>query len=815
MKNLLSDLRLSIRSLRNNPGFTVMVVCALAVAIGANTAIVSVVNAVLLRPLPFSSAPRLTSITSVSKQLDTLTSYPNFKDLRDRNSSFKYMVAFREDSWTLTGPQSTPVNLNVELVSSDVFPMLGITPILGRTFDKKDDEDTAGPMSVVISGRLWRNRFNSDTNIIGRGIILRGLPYTIVGVMPESFNFPVKNEPLDAWSTFGFSDYLRSPIPWPRERGSRIVNVAGELNPGVTIDQANSDLGRISASLAETYPATNKFQTVRVEPLLSHMVQKQRAIFVLLLAAVLCVLLIACANVANLSLVRATTRRRELAIRLAMGAGRARVIRQVLVESIFLAMIGGFAGLVLGALGSKLLTRFSPVDVPRMGESRIDLVVLLFTLGASFLTGIAFGVIPALRASQTDPADALKEDARGSSSGHAGSKARSALIVSEVALALMLLTSAGLLIRSLYSLNRFNPGFQSRNVLTAELTFPASRFTDAAFSQAMDLLDARLRLLPGVIAAGDAAILPLSGNNMSTTFELEGHPLAKADQPRVRANLIGTGYLAAMDIPLLAGRDFAATDTHESTRVILVNRAFAQQFFPNEDPVGKQIRTSLASYNEGKSLPLRAIVGVVGSVAQDRIGQPPLPEVFFPRDQLAFDFATLVIKTRTEPRSYLPAVEATFQSIDRDIPLEKVHTMDEFVSRSVTQPQFLSVLFLAFAGIAIILTSIGLYGVIAYSVSQRTREIATRRALGAPRGSILKLILGRGMLLAAAGIVIGLIGAYAAAGLLRSLLFGVTPTDIVTLGTVAAAIFAVSVVASFIPAWRAARIDPMIAFRHE
>lgn len=815
MKNLVSDLRLSIRSLRKSPGFSAMVVCALAIAIGANTAIVSVVNAVMLRPLPFSSARRLVSVISVSKQLDTLTSYPDFKDLRDRNSSLQHLVAYREDSWTLTSPEAPALNLTVELVSSDVFPMLGVRPILGRTFYKSEDEDTAGPMSIVISGGVWRNRFNSDANIIGRTIVLRGLSYTIIGVMPESFNFPVKNKPLDGWSTFGYSDYLRSPVPWPRERGSRIVNVAGDLKPGATVDQANSDLARITASLAQTYPATNKFQTVRVQPMLSRLVQKQRAALVLLLAAVGCVLLIACANVANLSLVRATTRRRELAIRLAVGAGRARVIRQVLVESILLAIVGGVAGLGIGALGSKLLTRFSPVDIPRMGESKVDLAVLLFTLGASFLSGVAFGVVPALRASQTDPAEALKEDARGVSGGHSSNRARSALIVSEVALALMLLTSSGLLIRSLYSLNRVDPGLQPHNVLTAQLTFPASRFSDAAFTHAMNLLDERLRQLPGVVAASDSAILPLSGDNMSTTFELEGHPLPRSDQPRVRANIIGTGYMTTLGIPLLAGRDFAETDTRETTRVVLINRAFAQQYFPNQDPIGKQIRTTLAAYSEAKALPLRVIVGVVGSVAQDRVGQPPLPEVFFPRDQLPFDFATILVKTRTEPRGFLPAVEATFHSIDRDIPLERVHTMDEFVSLSVAQPQFLSALFLAFAAIAVVLTSIGLYGVIAYAVSQRTREIATRRALGAPRGSILKLVLGRGMLLAAGGILIGIAGAFAAAGLLRSLLFGVTPTDLPTLGIVAVAIFTISIAASLIPAWRATSIDPMIAFRHE
>jgi predicted permease len=812
--DLLSDLHLSVRSLRKSPGFATMVVCALGIAIGANTAIVSIVNAVLLRPLPFSSARRLVSVDSVSKQMDTLTSYPDFQDLRDRNGSFQHLAAYREDSWTLSGTGAPAASLIVEIVSSDLFPMLGVQPAMGRTFFKSEDDDTSGPMAVVISGKMWRNRFGSDPKIVGRIITLRGLPYTVIGVMPESFNFPIQNKPADAWSTLGFSDYLRSPVPWPRLRGTRILKLVAELKPGVTLESANSDLARISAALSQAYPATNKYSSVRVAPLLDNLVKKQRSIFMLLMAAVGCVLLIACVNVANLSLVRAASRRRELVIRLAMGAGRKRVIRQVLIESILLSMVSGVVGIGLGALGGKLLTRFSPMDIPRIGESNVDLVVFLFTFGASLLTGIAFGVLPAFRASEADPAEALKEGARGSA-GYGASKARNVLIVSEVAMAMMLLACAGLLVRSLYSLNRFNPGFQSHNVLTAQLTFPASRFSDTAFSQAMNRLDTRLRLLPGVVSASDVAILPLTTNTMSTTFELEGHPLAKADQPRTRANIIGSHYFETMGIPLLSGRDLAETDTRDTTRVVIINRALAQQFFPNQDPIGKQIRTGLASYAEAKAPPMRVIVGVVGSVTQNRIGQDPLPEIFFPRDQLPFDFATIVVKTQTDPRSYLPPVEDAFHSIDNDIPLEEVHTLDDLVSRSLTQPEFMSGLFLAFALIALILTGIGLYSVIAYSVSQRIHEIATRQALGAPKSNILRLVLRQGMLLAGAGITLGLVGAFAAAGLLTSFLFGVTRTDVLTLATVAAVVFAISLFASLIPAWRATRIDPMVAFRYE
>ncbi|MGB8132496.1 MAG: ABC transporter permease [Candidatus Angelobacter sp.] len=812
--DLLSDLYLSIRSVRKSPGFATMVICALAIAIGANIAIVSIVNAVMLRPLPFSSAPRLVSVDSVSKQMDMLTSYPDFQDLRDRNASFQHLVAYREDSWTLSGTGAPAASLTVEIVSYDLFPMLGVQPAMGRTFFKSEDDETTGPMSVVISGRMWRNRFGSDPNIIGRIITLRGLSYTVIGVMPESFNFPIQNKPADAWSTLGFSDYLRSPVPWPRLRGTHILKLAAELKPGVKLENANSDLARISAALSQTYPATNKYSSVRVAPLLDNLVKKQRSIFMLLMAAVGCVLLIACVNAANLSLVRAASRRRELVIRLAMGAGRKRVIRQVLIESILLSMASGVAGIGLGALGGKLLTRFSPLDIPRMGESKVDLAVFLFTFAASLLAGIAFGVLPAFRASQADPAEALKEGARGST-GYGASKARNVLIVSEVAMAMVLLACAGLLVRSLYSLNRFNPGFQSHNVLTAQLTFPASRFSDAAFSQAMNRLDTRLRLLPGVVSATDVAILPLSSNTMSTTFELEGHPLAKADQPRTRANIIGSHYFETMGIPLLSGRDLAETDTRDTTRVVIINKTLAQHFFPNQDPIGKQIRTGLAAYAEAKAPPMRVIVGVAGSVTQNRIGQDPLPEIFFPRDQLPFDFSTIVVKTQTDPRSYLPPVEDAFHGIDNDIPLEEVHTLDDLVSRSLAQPEFMSDLFLAFALIALILTSIGLYSVIAYSVSQRIHEIATRQALGAPKSSILRLILRQGMLLAAAGITLGLVGAFAAAGLLTSFLFGVTRTDILTLGTVAAVVFAISLFASFIPAWRATQIDPMVAFRYE
>ena len=820
MREFAADLRFALRVLKKNPGFTAIAVIVLALGIGANTAIFSVVNAVLLRPLPFAAPERLVSVTSLNTRrsmTDGAASYPDFRDYRSKNRTLRHLIAYRDDGWALTGTGRQAENLNVAIVSAEVFPMLGVTPLMGRTFrPDEDDNPAASPRTIVISHKTWQKTFSGDPRIIGRSVTLAGKPFTIVGVLPSGFNFPVRNDPFDAWSTFSFSNDLTSSDgskPIGEQRGSHYLEMAGELKPGVDARQAKADLDVITAGLAKKYPDTDKYRGIRVVSMLDRLVERMRPILLLLLAAVGCVLLVACANVANLLLARASSRRRELAVRAALGAGRARVVRQVLTESVVLSFMGGACGILLAIWGSSLLARFGPDNVPRLGQTSLDFAVLGFSFGISLLTGVVFGLAPALRAGQTDPAESLREGSRGSTEGIRSNKARSAMIAGEVALALMLLASAGLLIRSLDRLNRVDPGYRTNHLLTAGITFPSARYKDAEIVQFTNRLEERLRSLPGVRSVSDIVILPLSGNDMGTNYEVEGHPTKVEEQPATRVNVAGPGYFEVMGTQLLAGREFDVRDTAAANKVVVVNEALAKEAFGGQDPIGRKIKPGISS-GDGKP-PYRQIVGVVRSVQQDRIGQKPLPEVFIPREQLNWDYETIVIHTAADSRAVIPGLRAVVREMDPDMPIDELRTMDERVAQSLAQPRFQSYLLGIFAAIALALTAVGLYGVIAYSVAQRTREIGTRVALGAGRGSILRLVVGQGMLLSLIGVALGLAGSLAISQLLRSLLFEVAPNDPLTLTVTAVLVLVVSLLASFVPARRAAAVDPMVALRYE
>lgn len=818
MQDFLSDLRYAARMLAKNPGFTAIAVFALALGIGANTAIFSVVNAVLLRPLPFAGADRLFAVNSIDQRRDdgSAASYPDFHDFRAINHTLDNLIAYHDDTWALTGAGREATILQIGIVSADMFPMLGAKPLLGRTFRPDEDENVAAsPMAVVLSHKIWQTQFGSDPKVIGSMITLRGLPYMVIGVMPPAFNFPVRNQPFEAWTTFAFASDLRSDsgTPIATQRGAHYLQMIGKLKSGIPPERARADLAVVSSTLTAKYPISNKHRDVKMAPLLEQLVGELRPVLLLLLGAVCCVLLVACANVANLLLARASTRRRELAIRAALGAGRMRVIRQLLTESILLSLMGGVAGFLLGMWGNELLVRFSPVDVPRLGEARIDFGVFLFALGISLLTGIVFGLLPAFRASQTDPADTLKEGSRGSTEGIRSNKARSLLVVSEVALALMLLACAGLLIKSLDRLARSQTGFRSEGVLTASVTFPEARYTPEQFLRFMDTLETRLRQLPGVISASDVLVVPLSGNDMTTSVEVEGHPLAIPDRPSTRINMSAPDYFRAMGIPFISGRDINARDTDKTKEVVVVNEAFVKQILNGQNPIGKRVRPG---FGKGKGdPPMREIVGVVGSVQQDRIGQKPSPEVFIPRAQFAENTAGLIVTTHTDARGIVPAFRSALRAMDSNLAIDDLHTMDERIALSIAQPRFQSFLLAIFAAVALMLTAIGLYGVISYSVAQRTHEIGTRMALGAKQGNILKLVVGQGMLLTVVGVALGLGGALLVTRTLRSMLFEVAPNDPLTLIAVAAVVMVTSLLATVIPALRAANVDPMVALRYE
>jgi putative ABC transport system permease protein len=820
MRELLADFRYATRTLWKNPGFAIIAVLALALGTGATTAIFSVVDAVLLRPLPFTSADRLIGILHYDAKRGpeaSNLSYPDFRDFRSQNHTLDHMAVYHPDSWPMLAPGHEPVNVHMAIVSADMFPMLAARPTAGRTFTSAEDEDTAGPMKAVLSDSAWRRLFGGDQATLGKTVLLRQQPYTIIGIMPRGFQFPIQSEPTDLWTTFGYSSDLRknSPesTPMGTQRGAHFLDFAATLKPGVSIAQAHSDLAVINARLAKQFPNSNQNREVQVVALLDHLVAQLRPTLLLLLGAVGCVLLIACANVANLLLARATTRSRELAIRTALGAGRARLVRQILTESVLLSLLGGVAGLLLAAWGIALLAHYGPQDVPRLAYARLNPEVFLFALAVSLLTGLVFGAAPALRAANSSPGEALKDGSRGSTEGLRHNKARSILVIAEVALALMLLSSAGLLIRSLDRLNHANTGYDSANVLTGALDFPESRYPDAKLIQSLDSLEARLAALPNVAAASDIVILPLAGDDMSTDLEIQGRPVRSSDRPTTRINIAAPNYFRAMGTPLLAGRDFNARDVDRAPEVVVVNQAFVQQFFPNDNPIGKRVRPGF-SHGVGDP-PMREIVGVVGSVQQDRIGKKAIPEVFIPRDQFPTTSTTIVVRTVGDARELMPAFRSEVHAVDPDLPIRHLRTMEDWVGLSLAQPKFQSYLFVIFGAIALLLTAVGLYGVIAYSVAQRTQEIGTRMALGAQQANILKLVVGEGMLLAIIGTVIGVAGALAISGLLQKLVYEISPTDPVTIAAITATILCVSLLAAYVPARRAARIDPMTALRNE
>jgi putative ABC transport system permease protein len=597
------------------------------------------------------------------------------------------------------------------------------------------------------------------------------------------------------------------------QRGAHFLEATAALKPGVSIAKAMADLDVIQRQMRKQFPDEDRYRAVRIVPLLDQMTQEMRPVILILLGAVGCVLLVACANVANLLLARASARRRELAIRSALGANRWRVVRQVLTESVLLSLAGGAVGLLLAWWGNALLIHYGPQDVPRLGESSVDVRVFAFATGVSLLTGFLFGLVPALRAAQADPAESLKEGSRGSTEGLRSNKARSVLVVAEVALALLLLSGAGLLIRSLDKLTHADVGFKAGGVLTAVVALPEAKFNDSQALAAFQKIQSRLSETPEVAAAADVVVLPLGGNDMSTSVEIDGRPGNVADRPSTRINIASANYFRAMSIPLLAGRDFNQLDTEKSPPVVIVNQAFASQFFPNQNPIGKRVRPG---FSKGKGDgPMREIVGVVGSVAQDRVGQKPLPETFIPRDQFVVNDATLVIQSRGDPHTAIPPLRAILREIDPDLPIEELRTMDERVGLSLAQPRFQSYLLVIFAAVALLLTAVGLYGVISYSVAQRTHEIGTRMALGAQQASIFKLVVGQGMLLAGIGVVIGLAGSLATSKLLSSLLYEISPTDPVTLIVISLMILLVTFLAAYVPAHRAAHVDPLVALRYE
>ena len=814
MSNLLQDVRFGMRMLLKSPSISIVATIALALGIGANTAIFSVVNAVLLRPLPFPDSGSLVSLFETNPargQLRGSHSYPNFMDLRAQNTVFERVASYHGSDFIMTG-RGEPARLQGSVVTADLFPLLGVAPMLGRTFLAEEDKPSENGRVVILSEALYRRRFNSDPSIINQAITLDGRPFTVVGVMPASFEFPIQNDPVELWTTIAGDASGSEPVT--TQRGAHFLQLIARLKPGVTQEQAQAELTAIASRLEQQYPDTNTRRTLVLDPALVALVGDIRPALLILLGAVACVLLIACANVANLLLARATGRHKEMAIRAALGASRIRVVRQLLTESIILSIAGGAGGLLLAVWWSDLLVALGKQDIPRAVHVGIDWRVLGFTLGVSLLTGLIFGLAPAIHSSKTELVDALKEGGRGTSDGGRRNRVRNVLVVSELAIAVVLLVGAGLLIQSLWRLQRVSSGLQPQNVLTFHTTLPDIKYNWERQSRFFIDLKSRLESTPGVQSASTIYPLPLSGDRFVISFEIEGRPMPPKDHPSADFFTTGVGYFRTMGIPILKGRDFDDRDKHGSTPVVIVTESFAKQFYPNEDPIGKRIKPGISSI-DNEDTTMREIVGVVGDVKTRNLSTEMKPAYYVPQTQVPFSEMIAVAKTIGDPRGFISAATKEVAAMDADVPLFGEKSMEEYLSASVAAPRFSTTLLSIFAVVALVLTVVGLYGVMSYSVAQRTNEIGIRLALGAQSRDVVLMIVKQGATIIGLGLVIGLLGAYAATRVISSLLFGVTAKDPTTFVAVAVLLTIVALLACYIPAWRATKVDPLEALRYE
>jgi putative ABC transport system permease protein len=803
MDKLWQDLRFSLRTLLKRPGFTVVAMLTLGLGIGANTAIFTVVNGVLLRPLPYPEPDRLVQVHDIDARQnisESNVSPANFADWRDQNRVFESIAAYRTSGFDLTAADP-PERLPGAAVSASFFSVLGVKPALGRTFSAEEDQP-AGAHLIVISHALWQRRFGGEANIIGRTLLLNSGQCTVIGVMPPEFKFP---EQAQLWAPIAFS------LAELSQRGSHYNWAIARLKPGIPLDQAQADMNAIARHLEQQYPETNKGRGVRLVLLHEQLVGPVRLALLVLLGAVGLVLLIACANVANLTLARAASRYREIAIRLALGARRWRIIRQLLTESLMLSLVGGALGVALAFWTNDLLQSILPADLPRRSEIRTDFAVLGFAFLISALTGVLFGVMPAFQGSNLNLIESLKEGGRLSVAGSLRRWTRQVFVVCEVALALVLVIGSGLMIKSLLRLQSVDPGFNPENVLTGQLNLPAARYSDPSqqinfYQQVLQ----RTQTLPGVQAAGLVTTLPMSGANIILTLGIEGRPPAPPGQrPRTGYNAVSPDYFRAMGTPLRHGRFFTDRDARDAAPVVIVNESFVWEFFPSEDPIGKHI---IIGY--GTPVP-RQIVGVVGDVRHFGLDIDTRPEVYTPYQQISWSFMTLVVRAASNPRGLVRTLQHQIRSVDKDQVLSRVRLMEELVSESVAAPRFRTLLVGLFAGLALVLAAIGVYGVMAYAVTQRTHEIGIRMALGADRRTVMMLILRQATLLTLTGIGIGLAGAWALARLISDLLFGVGANDPLTFVGVPLLLMGVALGASLIPAYRATKVDPMVALRYE
>ena len=805
IESLWQDIRTGLRMLRKNAGFSVVAILTLALGIGANTAIFSVIHAVLLSPLPYNDPDRIVLLmeSDPAKGFPTFSvSPPNYVDWRNSTSSFEALASIAPGTFNFASG-GEPERLRGARVASPFFAAMGAAPAIGRTFLPEDD--VVGKASVVVlSHGLWARHFGSDPQIIGKSLTLDGESYRVVGVMQNGFQFPPGAE---LWLP---SEFTKDDLD-PDARGAHYLWVIARLKSGVSIQQAQGEMQAVSSGLEHQYPRTNAGWTSRVVSLSERTVGNVRSTLLVLFGAVGFLLLIACANVANLLLARASARRREIAIRFSLGAGRLRIARQLLTESILLSGIATGIGLLLAEWAIRALRTLPPSNLPRAASISLDLPVLAFAAGVAVLTGLLFGFTPALQITRGAPAETLKEGGRASSAGSHG--VRSALVVLETTLALVLLVGAGLLLKSFLRLQTVDPGFQYKNVVTANVSLPQSKYsTDSRKIQFFDQLLDRIQSVRGVREVAAASGNPMEGSNYSFAFTTKDlSEVALADQPSAGYYVVSANYFHTLGIPLLAGRYFTRQDSAGSPRVAIISQTVARRFFNAKSPIGQTIKIGV-----GAAEPVaREIVGVVGDVKDDGLGAAGTMTAYEPYTQIGWSDMTLFVRSDSDPSQMAATIRSQVLSVDKDQPVADISTGDQLMAEAVAQPQLRTLLLSLFAGLALVLASLGIYGVMSNTVAQRTHEIGVRMALGAGQSSVLRLVLGNGMRLTLLGIVLGTAGAFALTRLMKGFLFHVTPTDPATFAEVALFLFLVALLASYIPARRATRVDPVIALRYE
>ena len=794
------DFRYALRTLARNPGFACVSVLALALGIGANTAIFTVVNSVLLAPLHFYEPQQLVVVRerNLKAGFPTFSLSPgNYAGFRDQNHTFSGIAAFGRRGMNLAGG-AEPERLRGVAVTREFFDVLGVKPLLGRPFSAQEGELGSHHVAIIGNG-LWQRRFGGQREVLGQTLKLNDEMYTVVGVMPASFDFPGR---IEIWCPLAMN--LQN---W-QQRGGHYLGGIGRLKPGSSLEAAQMDLNTIAARAEKEYPDSNSGWDTTLAGLQESVVGKIRPAILTLSAAVGFVLLIACVNLANLLLSRSAARRREIGIRSAMGAGRGGLIRQLLTESVLLAALGSVVGLALAWAGARLLTHMSPTILLRASEIGLDLRALAFTAAVGVLTGILFGLAPAIHMARTDLNSALREGGRGNSMGFRRNSLRSVLVVGEVALALVLLSGAGLLMRSFYHLQSIDMGFDPRDVLTFRTNLPGARYkTDEQQVTFYDRALERIRALPGVSVAGAGQIFPLAGDDYILSFVQVGKPpLPPGNQPSAAYYAVTPGYFSALRIPIKAGRDFTERDNAAGPPVAIISDSMARQFYRNENPLGQQLQM-------GNGSKPAQIVGIVGDVRDQGLEAKGRPAVYEPSAQVAFGSMYFGVRAERDPAALISGVRAAIRELDAELPLDAVGTVDALVSTSLSQRRFAMLLMSVFAGLA--LAMVGIYGVLAYSVTQATQEIGIRVALGARRGDVLRMVMGYGGVLMAMGLAIGVVASLGTGRLLTTQLFEVTPADPVTLGTVAGVLLATGLAACLIPALRATRVDPLIALRNE